>query len=215
MCEQLAAHQGIKSVNGEPVFSAPDYMFVSVGDGNIISGVHKGLKDLFELGYLDRIPKLMGVSATGSNAISAAWMKGMDPIDITPIETTTLADSISAGLPRDRIRAYRAVSETEGKFYEVTDEQILAAIKDQSTSTGIFPEPAAAAAYAGFLKSMETGDIPSDASVMILSTGTGLKDIANAQKCIPEALVVPNPNKVEGGRTEEWVKEQLKHLADL
>ena len=54
ICEQLG-------------WEAPDRIFVSVGDGCIIGGLHKGLKDLMALGWIDHMPKLMGVQAAGSN----------------------------------------------------------------------------------------------------------------------------------------------------
>ena len=44
---------------------APLTVFVSVGDGNIISGIHKGFKDLYQLGWLPRIPRIIGVQAEG------------------------------------------------------------------------------------------------------------------------------------------------------
>ena len=65
-------------------WKAPDRIFVSVGDGNIISGMHKGLKDLDELGWIDKMPRLMGVQAAGAAACYNAWRHHTEKI--TPVE---------------------------------------------------------------------------------------------------------------------------------
>ena len=179
VCEQLSGKPGL--------FRAPDTILVSVGDGNIISGVHKGLKDLYALGWIERVPRLIGVQAEGSAALYRAWDEGIDPAQMEPIEAHTIADSISAGLPRDRVKAMRAVKETEGAFLTVSDEEILAAIPRLAQASGVFAEPAAAAAYAGLLKAAEQQMLNSDETVVVLSTGNGLKDIAAARRSVRQA----------------------------
>ncbi|MCU0486352.1 MAG: pyridoxal-phosphate dependent enzyme, partial [Anaerolineales bacterium] len=74
-------------------------IFVSVGDGNIISGIHKGLRDLHALGWLEVMPRIFGVQAVGSAAIANAFRSGNETI--IPVQAKTLADSISVDLPRD------------------------------------------------------------------------------------------------------------------
>ncbi|MBK6433577.1 threonine synthase [Candidatus Amarolinea dominans] len=103
-------------------WQAPDAIFVSVGDGNIITGLHRGLQDLLALGWIDKLPRLMAVQASGSSAIYNAWASGADTI--TPVQATTVADSIAADLPRDGLRGLRAIRETGGKAIQVTDDEI-------------------------------------------------------------------------------------------
>ena len=110
-------------------WEGPDAIFVPVGDGCIIGGLHKGLKDLFALGWIKKMPRLIGVQASGSAAMYHAWKQEMDPVQIKPIKASTIADSMASGLPRDRIKAMRAVRETGGAFLAVTDEEILQAIE--------------------------------------------------------------------------------------
>ncbi len=179
ICEQLADRPG--------KFSAPDTILVSVGDGNIISGVHKGLRDLLALGWIDKMPRLIGVQAEGSAAMYKAWKEGIDPSKMEPIDAQTVADSISAGLPRDRVKAMRAVTETGGAYITVSDEEIIAAIPKLAQLSGVFAEPAAAAAYAGLLKAAGQGMFSADERIVVLSTGNGLKDIASAQKSVQQA----------------------------
>jgi threonine synthase len=163
-------------------WQAPDRIFISVGDGCIIGGLHKGLRDLLALGWIDRMPKLMGVQAAGSNYLAEAWANGEDVLTKPPIDAHTLADSISAGLPRDRLKAMAAVVETDGAYITVSDEAILAAIPSMARGSGVFGEPAGAAAYAGLVAAVEQGLVGADERVVVLNTGSGLKDVAGAMK---------------------------------
>lgn len=163
-------------------WQAPDRIFVSVGDGCIIGGLHKGLKDLMALGWIDHMPRLMGVQAAGSNYLAEAWENGEDVLTKAPIDDHTVADSISAGLPRDRMKAMAAVKETDGAYITVTDEEILAAIPALARGSGVFAEPAGAAAYAGLVKAVDQGLVSADERIVVLNTGSGLKDVAGAMK---------------------------------
>jgi threonine synthase len=167
---------------------APDRIFVSVGDGNIISGIHKGLKDLLALGWIDRVPKLMGVQAEGSAACANAWKTNTETI--TPVQANTLADSISVDLPRDGVRAVRAVRETGGAFVVVSDDEILAAMRDLGQKAAVFAEPAGATAYAGLAKAAREGLVSADESIVVMNTGNGLKDVKAALQAAGQATVV-------------------------
>ncbi len=189
ICEQLTL-QGDGSRPAPGRWEAPDRIFVSVGDGCIIGGVHKGLKDLMALGWIRKMPALMGVQAAGSAALYRAWRAGTDATEMTPIEAHTIADSISAGLPADRIKALAAVRETGGAYIQVTDDEILAAIPALARGSGVFAEPAAAAAYAGLARAVAEGLVDPEERIVVLSTGNGLKDIAAARRAVGEPLRV-------------------------
>jgi threonine synthase len=124
-------------------FDKPLSVFVSVGDGNIISGLHKGFKDLTEIGWLEQMPRIYGVQSTGSAAVANAFNAGDEVIH--PVAADTRADSISVDLPRDGVRAIRAASQTGGAYITVPDHEIMAAIPELG-QVGIFAEPAGAAA---------------------------------------------------------------------
>jgi len=165
----------------------PLTVFVSVGDGNIISGIHKGFKDLQALGWLETIPRLIGVQADGSAAIANAFTAGSE--EIIPVKATTLADSISVDLPRDGLRAVRAATQTGGAYLTVSDQEILEAIAALGPC-GIFAEPAGAAAYAGLVKALKAGLVSQDDSVLVLNTGSGLKDVKAAMQATRQAPVI-------------------------
>ena len=176
----------------------PLTIFVSVGDGNIISGLHKGFKDLQQLGWLETMPRIMGVQSYGSAAISNAFHAGTEVI--TPVSATTLADSISVDLPRDGVRAVRAARQTGGTYINVTDEEIVKAIATLGR-TGIFTEPAGSTAYAGLEKAVQQGLVGADDEIVVLNTGSGLKDIRAAMMAVSPAPII-----------EPTIRELKKHL---
>ncbi|MCX6056034.1 MAG: threonine synthase [Chloroflexi bacterium] len=162
-------------------------VFVSVGDGNIISGLHKGFKDLLKLGWLDQMPRIFGVQSYGSAAISNAFHAGTE--QITPVAATTMADSISVDLPRDGVRAVRAAKQTGGSYINVTDEEIIKAIATLG-KVGLFAEPAGSTAYAGLEKAVRDGIMGKDDEVVVLNTGSGLKDIRAAMQAVTAAPII-------------------------
>ena len=189
ICEQLTVSAGA----GTAPLQAPDVIFIPVGDGCIIGGIHKGLRDLLALGWIDRLPRLMGVQATGSSPLVDAWERGLEGWEMEPVEAHSIADSIVAGLPRDRIKALRAVRQTSGAFIRVDDTEILAAITALAQGCGVFAEPAAAAAYAGLVEAVEQGLVDPEERVVVLATGSGLKDVTSAMKAVGEQPRVIEP----------------------
>ena len=173
----------------------PLAVFVSVGDGNIISGIHKGFKDLYEIGQIKEMPRIFGIQSTGSAAIYNAFVSGKE--EILPVSATTMADSISVNLPSDGLRALRAATQTDGAYVAVEDQQILEAISDLG-EVGIFAEPAGATAYAGLKKALEDGLVNQDDPILVLNTGSGLKDVKAAKQAAGEAPVIsPNLESVK------------------
>ncbi len=171
-------------------WEVPDVVLVSVGDGNIIAGVYKGFYDLYQLGWIDRMPRLIGVQAEGSAALYHAWKRDQRAEDMQPIDAQTVADSISAGLPRDRAKALRAVRQTQGAFVTVSDRDIIGAIPALARLTGVFAEPASAAVFAGAQAAVQSGLIQTDDTVLLLGTGNGLKDVRRAQESVAGGLRV-------------------------
>jgi threonine synthase len=165
----------------------PLSVFVSVGDGNIISGLHKGFKDLLALGWLESMPKIFGVQAEGSAAIANTYRSQNEVI--IPVSANTIADSISVDLPRDGVRAVRAARETGGGYIEVSDDEIISAVALLGR-VGIFAEPAGATSYAGLAKAIKTGIINSDGQFLVINTGSGLKDVRAAMKAVKEPIFI-------------------------
>jgi threonine synthase len=178
----------------------PDRVLVPTGDGNIISAVWKGWRDLHALGLIDRLPRIDCVQSANSPAISQAVLglrdAGSPEIDwstlqIKPVSAATVADSIAVDQPRDGLAAVRAVIESGGEAVTVTDKDIIEAIPEMARFSGVFPEPAAAAPWAALKHMVRDGQIGAEERVVLLVTGNGLKDIAGAARAVGE------PRRVE------------------
>jgi threonine synthase len=157
--------------------AVPDYIFIPTGDGVILGGVYKGFKDLINTGLAERMPVIYAVQAGGSSAISIALEEGKFD---RSYRSKTIADSIAVDIPRNGYYAIKQLREFGGRCVVVEDTEIINAQKELASTTGLFAEPAASAAFAGFVKALD--NIPSGASVVLLITGSGLKDINSAMR---------------------------------
>ena len=177
----------------------PDRVLVSTGDGNTLSAIWKGWCDLKAVGLIDRLPKIDCVQSEASAAIceTVRRIRNNDrskvkwsTVIVPEVNATTMADSISVNRPRDGLAAVRAIIQSGGEAVTVADDEILAAIPEIASTTGVFPEPAAAAPWAGVRQMIRNQDISSDELVVCIVSGNGLKDINNARSVIgkPELI---------------------------
>ncbi|MTV49195.1 threonine synthase [Heliobacillus mobilis] len=157
----------------------PDWVVVSVGDGCTIGGVWKGLKEMHRLGFIPRLPKVLGVQAEGCQPFLTAWLNHQP---LQPCDADTLADSIAVGHPRNFHKGMQAVVESGGAFVAVPDEAILEAMTTLARKAAVFGEPAGVTGAAGVKAAVQSGIIDPAESVAIIVTGNGLKDIASAIK---------------------------------
>jgi threonine synthase len=158
-------------------FVAPDHVFVPVGDGVILAGVYKGFEDLVKLGRIQKVPTIWACQAEGSSAIARALGSGGFG---EPVPSVTIADSISVDVPRNGTHALSKLQKYHGKAVVVSDAQILDAQKELAAKAGLFAEPSSSAAWAGFQKAKAA--IRVDETVVVMLTGSGLKDVAGAMK---------------------------------
>jgi len=170
-------------------WQAPDYLAISVGDGCTIAGVWKGLKDLYAIGLINKLPRLISVQAEGCCPLNRAIAEDQP---WHPMEENTLADSIAVGVPRNADKALMAIRESDGIVVNVSDEEIMAAQKLLGSTCGVFGEPAGVAGTAGLKKLCDQGKLPADATVVSVVTGNGLKDVANAIRACGEPISIPN-----------------------
>ena len=161
----------------------PDWVAVSVGDGCTIAGVWKAFREMKTLGLTERTPRMLGVQAEGAAPITTAFRTGEA---MRPMEPHTLADSIAVGVPRNWKKAVLAVAESGGAMINVSDEEILEAMRSTGRLTGIFAEPAAATAVAGLRRAVAEGTVGRRASVVAIITGNGLKDVQSARPAVTQ-----------------------------
>ena len=166
----------------------PDAVVVPTGDGVIISGVAKGFADLVDAGLLARAPRLIAVQPNGSSAIVRAYESGAETVTPFP-GAASVADSLTVEVPRAARLALARIRASGGSAVAVDDGAIVAAIARLARATGVFAEPAAAAALAGLDAALERGHLDRDECVVLLVTGTGLKDVPAATR----AVRIPEP----------------------
>jgi threonine synthase len=170
------------------VFRAPDIVIVPVGDGNIISGVHKGFYDLHQLGWIEKMPRFIGVTATLAPSLYRAWRANATAFETIPSQTT--ASGISVDRPCDGLAALRAVGDTGGGLIEATDDEMIEAMRVLAARAGVFVEPASAAAYIGLVKGRTNGIIRAGDEVVLQLTGSGLKDTRSALRAAGKPIMV-------------------------
>ena len=173
--------------------TVPDAVYVPVGDGCIIAGVAKGFRDLKKAGLIEKVPRLIAAQSESSDAITRA----IRDEDFSPVSATTRADSISVDLPANGRMAASAVKESGGWAVTVSDERILESQLELTRESGVLAEPAAATAFAALEKDRDhiVSELGQDASIVVLLTGTGFKDM----KVFDNRISLPEPieNSVE------------------
>ena len=160
-----------------------DVVIVPVGDGVIVSGVAKGFADV-----VDAPPRLLAVQPEGSGAIARALISGVEAIE--PLAAAaSVADSLVVNAPRNAAMALACIRVSGGSGILVPDAEIVTAITRLARTCGVFAEPAGAAALAGLVAALELGLVARDERVVLLVTGSGLKDISTAKA----AVTLPRP----------------------
>ncbi len=179
----------------------PDWISMSVGDGCSIAGLWKAFRELKLLGLIEHTPRILGVQAEGAAPISLAFHS--EEV-VRPMTPQTIADSIAVGVPRNWRKAITAVRESRGTMVNVSDGEILEAMKYCGRLTGIFAEPAAATAVAGLKRAIEDGVVPKRAKAVAVISGNGLKDIRSAQSAVGRPFELP----ADGSGLEAMLQER-------
>ena len=152
---------------------APDVVVVPVGNAGNISAIWKGFKELYELGLISKLPRMIGVQASGAAPLARAWKLGLDkPLFIDSPET--IATAIRIGRPINWLKAWKAVKESKGMFVEVEDKEITYAQRILARLEGIAVEPASAVTIASLNYIRDFFD--KDEIMVLIATGHGLKD---------------------------------------
>ncbi|HTS27575.1 MAG TPA: threonine synthase [Bryobacteraceae bacterium] len=179
----------------------PDWVAVSVGDGCTVAGVWKAFRELRQIGLIERTPRILGVQAEGAAPVTACFRSG-GPLE--PVEPRTVADSIAVGVPRNWKKAVLAVSESGGEMINVSDSEILDAMRYTGRLAAIFAEPAAATAIAGLRRAVGDGAIGRRATAVAIVTGNGLKDVQSAKTAAGQPFDIPP----DGAGLDELLRER-------
>jgi threonine synthase len=154
-------------------WEAPDWIVFPAGNLGNTSAFGKALRELADLGLIERLPRLAAVQASGANPFYRSFRAGFSRRE--RVRAQTIATAIRIGDPVSYPRAVRALKLTDGLVVEVTDQEIMDA-KAQVDAAGIGCEPASAAAVAGTRKLVQEGRIKEGERVVAILTGNLLKD---------------------------------------
>lgn len=169
----------------------PDWVAVSVGDGCTIAGIARGLRQMREIGLIDWSARMLGVQASGVAPVANLFALPQGHCPRSRGAQGTYADSIDCPVPRNARKAVNAVRESNGAFVTVADEQIMEAVRLTGRLSGVFAEPAAAAAVAGVAEAVRAGLLHDRSDVLIMITGNGLKDTAGALRAVGKPYEIP------------------------
>jgi threonine synthase len=182
-------------------WQAPDKLVIPVGNAGNITAYWKGFTELYSLGIVDSLPKMVGIQASEASPIAKAFATKKEIVE--PVKNPeTIATAIRIGNPVNWKRALKAMRESEGTAQTVTDEEIIYAQKLLARTEGIFVEPASAASIAGLKKLIENGEIDKDETIVCVATGHGLKD--------PEITIKACEKMVEIEPSLEALKKTLR-----
>jgi threonine synthase len=166
----------------------PDWVCLSVGDGCTIAGTWKGIKEMYHLGFVKKLPKMLGVQAEGCKPVADAFHSGKD---LVPVDGVTRADSINCGTPRNWRKAVNALRESKGEIVAVSDAEIMDAMNQTARLSAVFGEPSGAASIAGVKRAIADGIIGKKETVCAVITGNGLKDIKAAIETAGTPIHIP------------------------
>jgi threonine synthase len=168
----------------------PDVVLVPTGDGVILAGVAKGFADLVRAGLIDRMPRMIAVQPEGAAGIVTALKERRETV--TPVPgAKSIADSLTVEVPRNALQCIRVVRQSGGSGVAVSDRAILESIPRLASLTGVFAEPSAAAGLAGLEAALKEGLVGRDERVVLLVTGTGLKDVGAAARAVERPVPIP------------------------
>ncbi|HMY71934.1 MAG TPA: threonine synthase, partial [Blastocatellia bacterium] len=155
-------------------WKAPDAVVVPMAGGSLITKIYKAFGELQKLGLIEeQATRFYGAQAAGCNPIAAAVKAGTR--DIRPVKPNTIAKSLAIGNPADGYFATGVITNTGGWSEDVTDAEIIAAMKLLAETEGIFTETAGGTTVAVTKKLIEQGRLTAKDRIVIAITGNGLK----------------------------------------
>lgn len=160
VCEQLA-------------FKAPDYIAVSIGSGGVFRGILKGLEEFHRVGFIKKIPRMIGVQTLGNYPVVKAFEAGVDTMERNK-DACTLDHVLENPDPPSGGQVVRKTRENGGTLVAVSDEEVKSA-QILMGREGLFAQPASTATLAGVRKLFQTGYLKASDSVVSVVTGSGYK----------------------------------------
>ncbi len=187
--------EGTKSLGFEIAeqmnWDVPDWVLFPTGSGGLMAGTMKGFWEFREMGLIDRLPRPVVVQPDGCAPIVRAFKEGQDTLSITPWDSNeTIAGGLADPFPWDGDAALKYLRLADGEAVAVSDEAIAKHQILLGRLEGVFAEPSGAAALAGLEQLKNRGIIDTTDTVVVPVTGSGFKDLAQADSLTPPVIVI-------------------------
>ena len=175
------ARDGYKTIGYEiyeNLQDIPDWIIIPVGAGPILAAIHNAFTELFDMGVIEKLPKLVAVQAENCGPIAKAFIAGKDTVEAECGAKQTMASGINdplIGYTQDGDYTLKCINESGGTAISLSEEEILNSTKLMAEE-GIYAEPAGAVGFVGSIKMEEKGLIKSGEKVVVVVTGHGLKN---------------------------------------
>lgn len=194
MMNNPLACDGYKTISYEVArsmkFDAPDYVICPVGGGIVVSKVYKGFEEMYELGLIDHLPKMIAVQAEGCAPLVKAYKEGKKYTEKWE-NGNTIAFAIFDPVTFEGVTALDTVRRSGGTAIAISDDMILDVMKESARMEAVIPEPASAATIAAAKILHESGVIKNRDKVVCVLTGSGLRDLKlfnDEKQKIPTAI---------------------------
>ena len=186
--QKTAAYEICDQLDG----MSPERLYIPVGNGGNSAAYWKGFKEYDSMDFTSGCPLVRGIQAEGAAPVASMFSENRS--DLIPVDNPeTVATAIRIGNPANWKKTVGAIRESGGSASTVSDDEILEAQRFMARLEGIFPEPAGAAALAGFMKDLDEGLVDRSAVIVCVSTGHGLKDPDTAvAQCAKPRIVEPS-----------------------
>lgn len=187
-------------------WKAPDFVIVPIGCGTNISAIWKGFKEFYQLGFIDNLPKMIGVQPELVPTIVKAWKEKKQRF-IKVEKPNSIATAVGIGVPQDDIKALNALYESKGYAESCSDEELLEAQQFLASEESLFVEPSAAIPVAVLPKLLKQNIINKDSVVVCVATSTGLKDPKSATKLLSDPpSIEPEMSEIDNYLTHKIYK---------
>ena len=184
---------------------APDVVIVPMGAGTHLSGIWKGFCDYFRLGFIKKMPRMIGVQADGSAVIVTAFQKAATQCTAWE-STSTVCSAVAVADPLDGDFALQAVYQTGGTMLSLSDTQALDAQKLLASTEALFVEPSSALAVGSLPYLIDQMLVRPYEKIVCVATGNGLKDPQTPLKNLPE----PPTLKADHMAVSRYLKSKIR-----
>ncbi len=180
--------EGQKSIAFEAAeqlgWHAPDKVFYPLGCGTNAAAGIKGFSEFFELGLIEGLPQLIGVQPEKADTMVSAFNAGEKTYRYVE-NPASVASAVSIDRPLDWFRAFRAMGQSRGRGMLLDDASSLEAVKTLAKAESVFVEPSSAMVLGALSKSLGEGSTDADETVLLVLTGSGLKDTKGILTVLP------------------------------